>query len=323
MRFSLLTLKTILIITHVLIPLVLVYLTLTRKNSGGLGWSMEILTFSLYFVFIYLAGTWSLVSFHLRYAFPGLFFITVIISFLKAKDSPFWVDNGVWGWMGNIAGLIISLALIYLIVGAIRSYYYEEMPLNLAFPFKKGSYAVFEGGNGKASPLMNYHYGGAVHKGAGVNRSMKYAVDITKLSIWGNDANGFLPRENEKYPVFNEVAYSPCNGRVFDIIDQWPNEIPGGNKAPYNVGNHIVIQSGNFLVLMGHLQKGSFKVKVGDQVHKGQPVAKAGNSGWTIQPHLHMQAMKTAPGSFWSAEGIPIFLEGKNPVKNTLFFKSS
>ncbi len=99
------------------------------------------------------------------------------------------------------------------------------------------------GGNGRASSLMNYHYGSSVHKGASVNRSMKYAVDVTKLSIWGNDANGILPRENAKYAIFNEVLYSPCDGEIFDVVDQWDNNVPFGEKAPYNVGNHIVIKT--------------------------------------------------------------------------------
>jgi murein DD-endopeptidase MepM/ murein hydrolase activator NlpD len=169
---------------------------------------------------------------------------------------------------------------------------------------------------------MNYHYGSSMHKGASVNRSMKYAVDVTKLSMWGNDANGILPRDNTKYAIFNQVLYSPCDGEVFDVVDQWDNNLPFGEKAPYNDGNHIVIKTSNFYVLMGHLQKGSITVKVGDQVKQGQPIAKAGNSGWTLQPHTHIQAMKLSPGSFWAAEGLPIYFDGKNTVKNTLFFKT-
>lgn len=267
-------------------------------------------------------GTWALVSFYLRYALPALFIIAGIVSYSRAKDLPFRTANGTLGWIGNGAGLVISAVMIYLIIGAICSYSYDDKPVNLSFPFKSGVYAVFEGGNGKASALVNYHYGAATHKGAGVNRSMKYAVDITKLSIWGNEANGFLPRENQKYAIFNEVVCSPCDGQVYDVVDKYPNEIPGAGKSAHNVGNHIVIQSGDFLVLMAHLNTGSIQVKAGDMVKTGQPIAKAGNSGWTIQPHIHIQAMKVTQGSFWHAEGLPIYFDGKNAVKNTLFFKS-
>jgi Peptidase family M23 len=321
MRLTYLTAMTLLLITHLLIPVVLIYWTWTRQNFSGMGWLWQILTFALYLVFIFLVGSWALVSFYLRYAFPALFIVAGTLSYFRAKTLPFWPEKSIMAWTGIGAGWVIAGFLIFFIVGAMRSYYFDEKPVDLAFPLKNGVYAVFEGGNGKASSLMNYHYGGATHQRAGVNRSMKYAVDITKLSIWGNDAHGFLPKENEKYVIFNEVVYSPCEGQVFDVIDQWPNETPWGDKAPYNVGNRIVIQSGDFLVLMGHLQRGSIQVKAGERVKKGQPIAKVGNSGWTQQPHLHIQAMKMSTGSFWSGEGLPIYLDGKNAVKNTLFFK--
>jgi murein DD-endopeptidase MepM/ murein hydrolase activator NlpD len=72
---------------------------------------------------------------------------------------------------------------------------------------------------------------------------------------------------------------------------------------------------------MGYLQEGSLRVSAGNAVQKGQAIAKVGNSGWTTQPHLHIQSMKVSEGSFWSAEGIPILFDGKNAVKNALFFK--
>jgi hypothetical protein len=53
-------------------------------------------------------------------------------------------------------------------------------------------------------------YGASIHKGARTNLSMRYAVDITKVTRWGNDAEGFLPMHNERYAVFNQVVYSPC-----------------------------------------------------------------------------------------------------------------
>jgi murein DD-endopeptidase MepM/ murein hydrolase activator NlpD len=40
------------------------------------------------------------------------------------------------------------------------------------------------------------------------------------------------------------------------------------------------------------LRKGSIKVQPGDKVKSGDPIAVVGNSGNTIQPHLHFQIMK-------------------------------
>jgi hypothetical protein len=81
------------------------------------------------------------------------------------------------GWIGYGAGIVVLAVLVYLTVGAVRSHFYDESPVNLAFPFKNDVYAVFEGGNGRVSSLMNYHYGASIHKGARINLSMRYAVD--------------------------------------------------------------------------------------------------------------------------------------------------
>ena len=197
---------------------------------------------------------------------------------------------------------------------------WPDAQLELAFPLRHGVYAVFEGGNGKASSLMNYHYGATMHKGAGTNRSMEYATDVTRLSRWGNDADGFLPTRCGSYAVFHDVVCSPLDGEVSHVEDSWPNETPWTGTPPYNVGNNILIVSNGHAVLLGHLQQGSILVRPGDRVHVGQPLAQVGNSGWTSQPHLHLQAMKVSSGPFWGWPGVPVSFEGKNPTKNRLFF---
>jgi hypothetical protein len=306
---------------HWAIPLILIVWTWRKNYTSAVSWFTQVLLLASYTTFVFLMGTWMFASFYIRYLIVALSIAAAIRSLWKIRSWKSPAQRHFWTWVGMGAKLLISMVLVYLVVGAIRSFSYDETPVNLSFPFRHGVYAVFEGGNGRVSSLMNYHYGSSMHKGASVNRSMKYAVDVTKLSRWGNDANGILPRDNTEYAIFHEVLYSPCDGEIFDVIDKWPNNIPFGDKAPYNDGNHVVIKTSNFFVLMGHLQEGSIKVKVGDRVKQGEPIAKAGNSGWTLQPHIHIQAMKVSPGSFWAAEGVPIFFDGRNPVKNTLFFQ--
>jgi hypothetical protein len=181
------------------------------------------------------------------------------------------------------------------------------------------------GSGDKASELAALaalkRFGPATHGSSGVNRSMKYAADVTRLSSWGNDANGVFPQACEPYPVFNQAVYSPCDGEVREVSDEWPNETPWGGKGPYNLGNHILIESEGIYVLIGHLQKGSMLVASGSRVRIGEPIAKIGNSGWTSQPHMHIQAMKINVESYWKGEGLPIVFDGVNPVKNTLFFR--
>lgn len=320
MRFSHFTAGTLIVMLHLVVPLALILWTWMRTYTSITTWLVQMLILISYVSFVFLMGSWVYASFYLRYIIVILTIMATLWSFMHAKGLPLFVSPQISGWVACGIGLIGSALLAYFVVGAVRAHFYDETPVNLRFPFKNGTYAVFEGGNGKASFLMNYHYGASIHKGARTNLSMRYAVDITKVTRWGNDADGFLPMKNEMYAVFNEVVYSPCDGEVSEVEDKWPNETPWSGKAPYNVGNHILITSNDFGVLMGHLQKGSMLVRPGDRVTKGQPIAQAGNSGWTSQPHLHIQAMKKSAGSFWGWEGLPISFDGKNPVKNSLFF---
>jgi len=63
-------------------------------------------------------------------------------------------------------------------------------------------------------------------------------------------------------------------------------------------------------VLLAHLEKGSLRVAVGQEVRAGDWIACCGNSGNTTVPHLHIHAqpgMRVAPGMDW---GIPIAFAG-------------
>lgn len=62
-------------------------------------------------------------------------------------------------------------------------------------------------------------------------------------------------------------------------------------------------QSGTFVAL-AHLQAGSTRVSVGQEVVEGQQIANCGNSGNSTQPHVHMQVMDSADLSV--ARGVPM-----------------
>ena len=61
----------------------------------------------------------------------------------------------------------------------------------------------------------------------------------------------------------------------------------------YFLGNYIIIESAfGVYALLAHLKKDSLRVKEGQKVVEGEIIAYVGNSGNTIQPHLHFQLMK-------------------------------
>jgi murein DD-endopeptidase MepM/ murein hydrolase activator NlpD len=77
---------------------------------------------------------------------------------------------------------------------------------------------------------------------------------------------------------------------------------------------------------MAHLQKGSVRVVAGDTVQVGQPIAKAGNSGNTSGPHLHMQVQSGPDFSAPDLKTYPIVfrdvtcLRSKRPREDAPFF---
>jgi hypothetical protein len=81
-------------------------------------------------------------------------------------------------------------------------------------------------------------------------------------------------------------------GRVVAVRDGVPDisiRAPGApSVAGHECGNRVAIQLGNrWLIDYCHLAQGSLKVKVGDTVAAGQPLAHVGLSGDTEFPHLH------------------------------------
>ncbi len=65
-----------------------------------------------------------------------------------------------------------------------------------------------------------------------------------------------------------------------------------GSPFPAYGGNYVVLKCGNVYPLLAHLRCGSVRVKAGDHVRVGDKLGEVGNSGSSIQPHLHFQVMR-------------------------------
>jgi len=83
---------------------------------------------------------------------------------------------------------------------------------------------------------------------------------------------------------------APADGQVITIEDGIEDNEIGDANLEQNWGNTIVIKhSENLYSKLSHLKKGSFKVKQGDNIKKGDLLAVCGNSGRSPEPHLHFQ----------------------------------
>jgi len=310
----------------IIIPLILFVWILIGLDGSKLMWIIKIVVCGFYILLFFIIGYWGFICYYFRYLFGISYFIVCSISIRAMITLPLIYQNDFKKSIQHngiqfFGYLLIACILLYFIIKAISAFSYDGTPVKLILPFKTGRYYIFEGGNSKKCNLINYHSAGSLHTKNNVNKSMQFAVDIAKLNSIGSFAESILPKQIEKYKIYKEDLYSPCNGMIIEIVDNMDNEEPFSGKHPYNVGNHIVIQNDGINIVLGHIQRGSIKVKVGDSVSSGQLIANIGNSGLTEFPHLHIQAMKAVESSIWSGEGVPILFDGKFMIKNTLIAK--
>lgn len=96
------------------------------------------------------------------------------------------------------------------------------------------------------------------------------------------------------------VAYSDGNpdrertGMIRDLIRLLLSRPEPGSPFSAYGGNYVILRCGDVYPLFAHLRKGSIPVRAGDAVRAGEQLGEVGNSGASLQPHLHFQIMSSA-----------------------------
>lgn len=269
--------------------------------KSKLEWLLDSLVTTALIVWLFQAGNWGWVGYYVRFLWLILLIVTFIFSWKRVRNLPFTIKYTLNQKFS--IGISIVLILFFGTYNAliVKSYTVAEKGIELSFPLKNGTYYVGQGGN---QVLMNYHQG---HPG------QKYALDILKLNTLGTRASGLYPEELDKYQIFTEDLYSPCNGKVVNIQNGLP-DLPPPKSDPENPeGNQVALLCENYdaTVLLAHMQKGSIVVEKGEKVTTGQILGKVGNSGNTSEPHLHIHAEK-------NGKGVPITFNDRFLVRNSL-----
>ena len=155
--------------------------------------------------------------------------------------------------------------------------------------------------------------------GIGAN-AMRYSYDLVPVDAEGRMAAGDAAR-NDGYLGFGRPVRAPADGVVVAALDSRPDDKsfdPGELKEAPNAlfGNYVVIRHADGLFsILGHIRQASLKVKVGDPVKAGQPVAAIGASGSSLFPHLHYQLMT---GPSMRDEGAPSGFAGLTRVRGAV-----
>jgi hypothetical protein len=111
---------------------------------------------------------------------------------------------------------------------------------------------------------------------------------------WAAAPNRGNPEDRTSYYAWGQPLRAPGDGVVATVVDRFPDQQIGSVDVVHTAGNHVVIDLGaGKFVAFGHLQSGSVRVSVGDQVRRGDLIALVGNSGNSDQPHLHLQAQNS------------------------------
>lgn len=117
----------------------------------------------------------------------------------------------------------------------------------------------------------------------------KHAIDFVITDEMGNTYRGVGDR-CEDYYCFHKPIASPVRGRVIAVVKDLPDNEIGTVDKENNWGNHLVIQDERgFHVEISHLEQDSITIDVGDWVEPGTTIGNCGNSGYSPQPHLHLQ----------------------------------
>lgn len=285
----------------ILLPVVFIIMLWKTSYQSKLEWLLNALLTTVILVWLFQIGNWSWIGYYFRYLLLAILILFLLISWKKVRTLPFRITTtrSQKLSLGFTTLLLILFSVYNLFV--FTSYTTSDEAIELTFPLKDGTYYIGQGGN---HTQMNYHQAYA---------PQQYALDILKINKLGFRAKGLSPKELEKYQIYDDNLYSPCNGKVVETESELPDLIPPETDAENATGNHIAMACENTdaTVYIAHMQHDSVKVSENETVKKGQKIGKVGNSGNTSEPHLHIHAEK-------DGEGIPIRFNGKFLVRNNL-----
>lgn len=291
---------------HIVMPLFFIISLGMASFKNKFDWLLQLFVTSLYVGIFFFIGSWDILNYYLRYIWIVLLLIAIIISWIKIKEYPFFSTLGGEGKFS--IGVNLVIIIIFIIAGSslLNIFTKPDQAMEIDFPLKNGTYYIGQGGN---TTLLNYHYAYDVQK---------YAFDIVELNSFGSRSKGIYPKDLEKYTIYGESLYSPCDAKVVEVRDELPDLTPPEMDSKQPMGNYIGLTCKGYeetTVYLAHMKEDSILVSTGDEIQTGEIIGMVGNSGNTSEPHLHIHAEI-------EGKGVPIRFDNKWLYRNKLVRKT-
>lgn len=298
------------LLTHVLGPLVLVLLAVRLKPISRIDALLTVLAVASPLTFLWLAGRWHIFSVLMRPVLLLGVLGVVVMSWRRIRTLPNYASSGVRTWVARGVKVALVLFVSFRTTDALLGRSARDETIALAFPLQDGRFHVGQGGS---TPAVNYHT---------ANRTQRYAMDIVKLTDWGNRASRLRPGDLREYASYGVAVHAPCSGTVTQVETSLPdNAVDGERNRARPGGNQILLRcdGSDVDVLIAHLQAGSVRATKGEHIETGRLVGAIGNSGNSTEPHLHIHAKRGGgPETGLEGEGVPMTFDGRFLVRNDI-----
>ena len=313
-----LELSFITVVGQILLPLALVIRLWRVACRSRAEWLLNALSAAAYLALIAVAGIWLLVPWYLPYGFALLASAAAASSWRRCMRSG--PPGAVRTWAGFRAGCNLVMAAFCggMLAFALSGFEPPAGPsIDVASPLKNGVFYVVNGGY---SILINPHMKTLEQESLSAYRAQSFAVDIVRLDRFGRRADGWWPADLPRYYVFGEPVHAPCSGSVARTEDRLPDLTPPDHDRQHPAGNYVLLECTEGSVLLAHLMQSSITVRPGQRVQEGERIGQVGNSGLSIEPHLHIHAQQpNNADDFLAAAPLPLRIDGQLPVRNSRF----
>lgn len=194
--------------------------------------------------------------------------------------------GAVYLWLGALGGRTVPRP----------PYLTLELPQAPELAYERVRLAQVRGGGADSLPLLAPFYGewrvSQGFEGAHTHRdAWRHALDFDIVD-GGRDHAG-AGTEASDYYCFGAPVLAPIAGQVVQARDELADVKPGEADVVNNWGNHVLLRTAaGPYVLLAHLRQGSLRVRAGEWVAAGQPLAACGSSGRAPVPHLHLHVQQ-------------------------------